>query len=109
MPFDQYLAQRIRDALIREPGITEKKMFGGLAFLLNGKMLVGIIKDSLIARIGPDSYESALEEPFVGEFDFTGRPMRGWVVVEPDGTEDDERLKDWIARAMKFVAALPAK
>jgi hypothetical protein len=72
-------------------------------------MLVGVWKDSLIARLGPDSYDDALLEPHVREFDITSRAMKGWVLVEAEGVEDDDQLKDWIERAVKFVKALPAK
>ena len=91
MAFDEFLAARIRDALVRKKGVEEKKMFGGIGFLLNGNMLVGVWKDSLIARLGPDEGEEALREPNVRVFDITGRPMRNWVLVEPEGIEDDER------------------
>jgi TfoX/Sxy family transcriptional regulator of competence genes len=109
MAFDESLAARIRDALAREKNIDEKKMFGGVGFLLNGNMLVGVWKDSLIARLGPDNYDDALMEPHVKEFDITGRAMKGWVLVEPEGIEDDDQLQAWIERALKFVTALPAK
>src|SRR5690242_8824673 len=84
MPFSESRAARTRDALAREPGITEKKMFGGLSFLLHGKLLVGVFKDSLVARVGPGQARTALKEPHVGVFDITGRPMKGWVVIEPE-------------------------
>jgi TfoX/Sxy family transcriptional regulator of competence genes len=84
-------------------------MFGGAGFLLNGNMLVGVWTDSLIVRLGPETYDAALLEPHVREFDITGRPMKGWVLVEREGVEDDEQLKDWIERAAKFVKALPVK
>jgi TfoX/Sxy family transcriptional regulator of competence genes len=109
MPFDETLAARIRQALTRKKGVTEKKMFGGIGFLLNGNMLVGVWKDSLIVRLDPDGYDDALKEPFVKEFDITGRPMKGWVLVEPEGVENDKRMKDWISRALKFVGKLPEK
>jgi TfoX/Sxy family transcriptional regulator of competence genes len=109
MAFSESLAARIRDALARKKGVEEKKMFGGLGFLLHGNMLVGVWKDSLIVRLGPDEGDEALLEPHVREFDITGRPMKGWVLVEPEGVEDDEQLSDWIQRAMKFVGTLPAK
>jgi TfoX/Sxy family transcriptional regulator of competence genes len=109
MAFDESLAARIRDALARKKGVEEKKMFGGVGFLLHGNMLVGVWKDSLIARLGPDEGEAALREPHVREFDITGRAMKGWVLVEPEGVEEDDQLKDWIERALKFVKALPAK
>src|SRR5258708_5502887 len=109
MAFDQSLAARIRDALARKKNINEKKMFGGIGFLLHGNMLVGVWKDSLIVRVGPDGYENALLEPHVKVFDITGRPMKGWVLVEPEGVEDDDRLKTWIQQAVKFVGKLPGK
>jgi TfoX/Sxy family transcriptional regulator of competence genes len=109
MAFDEALAQRIRLALARRKGITEKKMFGGIGFLLNGNMLVGVWKESLIGRLDPDQYEDALKEPHVKEFDITGRAMKGWVLVKPGGIEDDGQLTAWIERAVKFVGKLPAK
>jgi TfoX/Sxy family transcriptional regulator of competence genes len=107
--FDENLAARIRDALARKRGVEEKKIFGGVGFLLNGNMLVGVWKDSLIVRLGPDNYDDAFLEPHVREFDITGRPMKGWVLVEPEGVEDDDQLKGWIERALKFVKTLPKK
>ncbi len=109
MAFDEALAERIRQGLTRRKGIEEKKMFGGIGFLLNGNLLVGVWKDSLCVRLGPDQAEAALLEPHVGEFDITGRPMKGWVLVEPEGVEGDGQVKDWIKRALKFVGKLPAK
>ena len=109
MAFDESLAARIRQALARKKGVEGKKMFGGVGFLLHGNLLVGVWKDSLIARLGPDEGEAALREPHVREFDITGRPMKGWVLVESEGVEDDEQLTDWIGRATKFVGTLPAK
>ena len=109
MAFDESLAGRIRDALARKKGVEEKKMFGGVGFLLHGNMLVGIWKDSLIVRLGPDKGEEALLGPHVKEFDITGRAMKGWVLVAPKGVEDDEQLKAWIEWALKFVKTLSAK
>ena len=109
MAFDKILAGRIRDALALKRGVEEKKMFGCICFMLNGNAMAGVWKDSLIARHGPDKGEAALLEPHVRQFDITGRPMRNWVVVEPEGIEDDEQLADWIERAMKFVKTLPGK
>ena len=94
---------------IRSPAFGEKKMFGSICFLLHGNLLVGVWKDSLIARLGPDEGEEALREPHVRVFDVTGRAMKNWVLVEPDGIDDDAQLKDWIDRAMKFVQRLPKK
>src|SRR5436189_4423378 len=105
MAFDESLAARIRGLLARRKGIEEKKMFGGVGFLLNGNMLVGVWKESLIARLGPDEGNEALKEPHVKEFDITGRAMKGWVLVESEGLEG-ERLQEWIDRAMTFVRRL---
>ena len=109
MPYSQSLADRIRQVLSRRRDVVEKKMFGGVGFLLAGNMLVGVWHASLIARIGPDSYAEALEQPHVRPFDITGRAMKGWVLVEADGVESDTQLRQWIDRAIDFVAELPAK
>jgi hypothetical protein len=109
MAFDTTLAERIRQALARKRGVEEKKMFGGIGFLLKGNMLVGVWKESLIVRLGPDEGDEALKEPHVRKFDITGRAMKGWVLVGPEGVEDDEQLSGWIQRAIKYIAKLPAK
>ena len=109
MAFDEILAARIRDALNRKKNIEEKKMFGCICFFINGNALAGVWKDSLIVRVGPDSYEEALLEMHVKEFDITGGPMKGWVLVEPESIEDDDQLKGWIERATEFVETLPGK
>lgn len=109
MAFSESIAARIRDALARICGITEKRMFGVVGFLLHSNILVGVWKHSLIVRLGPEEGQAALLEPHVKEFDITGRPMKGWVLVEPDGVENDGQLKTWIERAMRFVETLPKK
>jgi TfoX/Sxy family transcriptional regulator of competence genes len=109
MAYSKSLAARIRELLARRNGIAEKRMFGGIAFMLYGNMLAGVWKDSLIARLGPDEGEKALSQANVSKFDVTGRPMKGWVMVEPDGIENDGQLVDWIERAARFVATLPVK
>ena len=109
MAFDETLAARIRDAVARRRNVEEKKMFGCICFFLNGNALAGVWKDRLIARLGPDEGETALLEPHVRAFDITGKPMRNWVAVEPEGVEDDDQLTAWIERATKFVGKLPAK
>ena len=109
MAFSEELAERIRRRLARRKGIEEKKMFGGIGFLLNGNLLVGVWKDSLIARLGPEGGDEALKEAHVEEFDITGRPMKGWVLVEPEGVTSDDQLKGWLQRAVKFVGKLPVK
>jgi hypothetical protein len=108
MAFSEELAERIRQGLARKKGIEEKRMFGGIGFLLNGNMLVGVWKESLIVRLGPEEVGEALKEPHVKEFDITGRPMKGWVLVAPQGVEDDQ-LRGWVRRGVKFVGKLPAK
>ena len=109
MAFSEALAGRIRQQLARRRNVEEKRMFGGVGFLLNGHMLVGVWKDSLIARLGPDNHDDALMEPHVREFDITGRAMKGWVLVEPEGVKDDDQLKGWIQRGVKFVGKLARK
>jgi len=109
MAYSESLAERIRRAFGRRRGIEEKKMFGGVCFLLNGNMLVGVWKDSLIARLGPDQGDEALLEPHVRKMDITGKPMKGWIMVKPEGIEHDDQLNDWIRRAEEFVVTLPAK
>jgi TfoX/Sxy family transcriptional regulator of competence genes len=108
MAYDEALAERIRERIRAEDGTAEKKMFGGIAFLTYGNMTVGVIGDDLIVRVGPDAADAALTRPGTREFDFTGRPMKGWVVV--DGAAlDDGVLDDWIAQGSAFVATLPPK
>jgi TfoX/Sxy family transcriptional regulator of competence genes len=109
MAFDESLADRIRATLSRRKGIEEKKMFGGLGFLLNGNILVGVWKKSMIVRLGADEAEAALLEPHVGEFDITGKPMKGWIMVAAEGVADESAVKGWVQRAVKFVGKLPAK
>jgi TfoX/Sxy family transcriptional regulator of competence genes len=109
MAYSESLAQRVRAALAGRKGIEEKKMFGGVGFLLAGNMCVGVWKASLIVRLGPEQAEAALSQPHVVPFDITGRPMKGWALVEPDGVETDRQLADWVGRALAFVQTLPAK
>jgi TfoX/Sxy family transcriptional regulator of competence genes len=108
MAYDDELAQRIRDRMAAVAGVSEKKMFGGLAFLTSGNMTVGVQGDDLIARIDPDGMDAALAEPGVRPFDMTGRPMRGWILVASDGLSDDD-LERWINQARRYVATLPPK
>lgn len=109
MVYSKSLAARVRQVLIRQPGVVEKRMFGGVAFLLHGNMLVCVWQDSLITRLGPERGEPALQQPHVRPFDVTGRPMRGWVMVDPDGLDSDAQLADWINQAAEFVETLPWK
>jgi len=109
MAYSKSLVERIRHLVARQRGVTEKKMFGGVCFLLNGNLLVGVWKDSLIARIGKDDYESALLKAHVSEFDITGKPMTGWVMVNPEGIDSDHQLNQWIEQTKVFVRTLPIK
>ena len=106
MAYDEGLAERIRGALEDARDVTEKRMFGGVAFLLRGKMFVGIVKDDLMVRVGPEGYEAALTQPFARPMDFTGTPMAGDVFVAPDGTDEDDVLEDWVRRGLRFAATL---
>lgn len=109
MPYSESLAARVRDVLARRRGVVEKKMFGGVCFMVDGNMCVGVWKDSLIARIGEVEAVKALERPGVSEFDVTGRPMRHWVLIEPDEIDSDAALQEWIELALLFVQTLPLK
>jgi TfoX/Sxy family transcriptional regulator of competence genes len=109
MAFSEALARRVRQRLARRKNVAEKKMFGGVGFLLNGNLLVGVWKESLIVRLGAEQGEEALLEPHVKVFDITGKPMKNWVLVAPEGVADDDQLSGWIQRAANFVGSLPAK
>jgi TfoX/Sxy family transcriptional regulator of competence genes len=110
MAFDEALAERIRRELARRKNVEEKKMFGGIGFLLNGNLLVGVRKESLLVRLDPEESDEALQEAHVSEFRIKGRgTMKGWVVVGLEGIRGDDQLKGWIQRAVKFVGKLPAK
>lgn len=109
MAYDEGVAERLRELFEDRRGITEKKMFGGLAFMYRGHMLVGIIEDSLMARVGPAEYANALAQPHVREMDFTGKPMKGYVYVDPDGFESDADLGRWVGHCLRFNETLAAK
>ena len=109
MAYDEGLADRIRGALAKHPGVSERKMFGGLCFMVQGNMACGVVGDELMVRVGPDGYEAALAEPHAREMDFTKRPMRGMVYVGREGIESDEGLEDWVDRGAAFALSLPAK
>ena len=101
MAYDEKLAQRVRESLPRRD-VEEKKMMGGLTFMVNGKMCVGVSKDDLMARIDPDVYESALRKKGCREMNFTGKPMKGFVFVSPKGTGNKKDLKYWLGLALDF-------
>lgn len=107
MAFDQGLAQRVREVLATRPGVTEKRMFGGLAFLVDGRMAVGISADALMARVGAERHADALAMPHVRPMDFTGRPMTGYVYIDPPGLADDTALAAWVNWCAGVAAAAP--
>jgi hypothetical protein len=109
MGYDEGLVQRIEEALPAEVQLQQKKMFGGLGFLDRGHLVIGTSSDHLMVRVGKAGYEEALTRPGARVFDMTGRPMAGWVMVEPNGYESDADLSRWITDALAFVATLPAK
>ena len=106
MAFDEGLAERIRGLL---PKATERRMFGGVAWMERGNLVVGVLGDDMIVRVGPDATAAALSEEGVRAFDFTGRPMNGWVVVAQEALAEDADLEAWVGRARSFTGTLPAK
>lgn len=109
MPYDEGLAERIREILAEENGITEKKMFGGLAFLLYGNMCCGITGDDLMLRLGAYEAKQAIELSTARDMNFTGKPLKGFVYVGPEGYAEDAELQAWIERAVRFAGSLPKK
>ncbi len=109
MAYDEALATRVKETLSGRSDIIERNMFGGLAFMLAGNMCCCVTDNGLIVRVGPEGYEDALAHPHAGVMDMTGRPMRGWVLVQPEGLISDAGLNGWVARGAEFAAGLPAK
>lgn len=109
MVYDEGVAERLREVFQDRSDVVEKKMFGGIAFMVGGHMCCGVTDDALMARVGPEQYEEALSRPYAREMDFTGKPMKGFVYVAPDGIAADEDLESWVATCEQFVAALPPK
>lgn len=109
MAFDNSLAERVRKLLHKQEGVQEKKMFGGLAFMVNGHMCCGIIGNELMVRVGPEQHAEALAQPQARPMDFTGKPMKGMVYVGVDGVARDAALRAWVERGLKFVRSLPPK
>jgi len=109
MPFDEVLADRVRLLLRGRYSVTEKKMFGGLAFMVNGHMCCGIVGKDLVVRTGLKEFDAALSQPHARPMDFTGRPMRGFVYVAPAGTRSGSDLKTWTRRGLRFVLLQPPK
>lgn len=109
MPYDHGLAARLDELLEGRAGIDRRRMFGGLALLCRGHMFVGITGESLMVRVGPERYGQALRKPHVRPMDFTGRPMKGYVYVDPPGYASDDELSGWLDAGLAFVASLPDK
>jgi TfoX/Sxy family transcriptional regulator of competence genes len=109
MAFDEKLADGVRKQLSRQAGLTEKKMFGGLAFLINGNMSVGIHRSELVVRIAPEATAAALLESGAKPFDITGRPMKGWLLVGGAGISEPQSLANWVRRGVSYASTLPKK
>ncbi len=108
MAYNLKLAERIRSELNGMP-FVEKKMFGGVGFLLNGNMACGVSKDDLIVRVDPDRHSALLKKPHAKPFDLTGKPMKGWLLVEAEGCKTDKQLSAWVKEGVEFALALPPK
>lgn len=110
MAFDEELADRIRETLAEADVLAdERRMFGGLAFMVRGHMTVGIVGEELMVRVGKDAHEAAVAQPHTRPMDLTGKPMAGFVLVAPPGFDDDADLRDWVERGLDFTASLPPK
>lgn len=109
MPFDEELARRVRDVLTSECEPVERRMFGGLAFMVGGHMCCGIIGQDLVIRVGGAEHDEALRQPHVRAMDFTGKAMKGFVYVEPGGTDSKASLRKWVRKGLGFVSQLPPK
>ena len=109
MTYNSVLAGRVRHSLEDVSGIVEKVQFGGIGFLLNGNMLCGVIGSDLVVRVGPAGYEAALSKPHTRPFDYIGKPMQGWVYVEPAGCQLPEELQTWVQLGLNFTASLPPR
>jgi TfoX/Sxy family transcriptional regulator of competence genes len=109
MAFDDELAHRVRILLNVRADVDEKRMFGGIVFLLAGNMSVGIRGDELIVRVGPEGSEEALRQPHTRPFDITGRPMKGWILVAAEGVRSERQIAAWVARGAGFARSLPPK
>ena len=109
MAYNEQLAERIRSIVGADPGLTERKMFGGIAFMLNGNMFCGITREDLMARVRPDRFEEALASPGARPMDFTGRPSKGMVFVGPLGYTTEAQLRSWVEQTLEYARSLPAK
>lgn len=109
MAYDEDLALRLRVAFQDETDVVEKKMFGGMAFMVRGNMCCGVTGSDLMVRVGAEQYDNAISLPHARPMDFTGRPMKGFVYVDGEGVDTNENLKEWVNRSMNFVSTLPPK
>lgn len=109
MAYNAALAKRVRVVFKTRTDVVEKKMFGGLCYMVSGHMCCGIINDTLMARVGPAQYGNCLGLPHTREMDFTGKPMKGMVYVDPAGIGTEPDLVAWISRCLDFVESLPPK
>ena len=109
MAYDEGLGQQVRDQLGRHDGLLERKMFGGLCFMLNGNMCCGVTGNDLMLRVGPDRYADAIARDHAREMDFTGKSLKGFVYVGPEGQESDDEFASWVQMAVDFALSLPPK
>ena len=109
MVYDEGLAQRVRVLVNDQPGYQEKKMFGGIGFLIHGNMACGVIRDDLVVRVGAEKYTDSLLKPHVELFDITGRAMTGWVLVKEPGYRNDQDLAKWVSQGLDYALTLPPK
>lgn len=109
--YDADLAQRVREVLaeLESPGLVEKTMFGGVAFMVRGNLACGVLKDGLIVRVAPERYQKAIGSSYARPFDLTGAPMPGWIMVTPEGYKADDTLAYWVRQGIKFAGSLPAQ
>lgn len=108
MAYDETLALRLREIFAARNDIIEKKMLGGIAFMLSGNMCCGVVNDTLMARVGPEQYEKALENPYAREMDFTGKPMKGFIYVAPAGIKSKKDLSAWVQLCISFAGSQPS-
>ena len=109
IPFSQELADRVLGVIGDQPSLEQKRMFGGMAYMLRGNLACGVIEDDLIVRVPKEDYPRVLGRPHVREMDYSGRAMRGWVVVGPGGTDTDAGLSEWVRCGASTALSLPAK
>ena len=109
MAYDEALADRVRDALAGRNGVREQKMFGGIAFMVDGHMTVGVVNDELMARVGADGEDEALAQPHARVMDFTGRPMTGFIQVAAEGVATGDDVRAWVERSLAYTTTLPPK